>query len=303
MSAVDPTLTMHGDHNTLANQFSNLLYDTITQSKTPPVVDQSPDAATTRWERIMNCADDSVLWKAIDWRGQFSPECHDSANEPSESQFQFHLEKLLNPVDGEIPMVVPDNHVTIPVLDKIIEEKEVNEVIERQVKPDRGCGPDGNSPGVFKILPGQWLTFLCYLFNIVFVAGYPLVWTCAKLIMLFKKGLRSDCDNYRGISVINAIAKIYDYVLNNRLMTWYKPCREQAGAQHKRGCIELIVTLRLLFSIFLRKKVKLFVVFVDFTKAYDRVPRSRLFHILVELGCGVTMLGALISMYSNTTTF
>ena len=47
--------------------------------------------------------------------------------------------------------------------------------------------------------------------------------------------------------------------------------------------------------------MKLFVVFVDFQKAYDLVPRSRLFDILVELGCGVSMITALIAMYSSTT--
>ena len=61
------------------------------------------------------------------------------------------------------------------------------------------------------------------------------------------------------------------------------------------------MTLRLLFNVFTRKKLKLFVVFVDFSKAYDLVLRSRLFDILIELGCGVTMLSALMSMYSNTT--
>ena len=135
------------------------------------------------------------------------------------------------------------------------------------------------------------------------MAGYPLIWTSAKLRMLFKKGLRTDCNNYRGISIMNAVAKIYDYVLNNRLMAWYRPCREQAEAQPKRGCIEHIVTLRLLFSVFLRKKLKLLVVFVDFSKAYDLVPRSRLFDILIDLGCGVTMLATLIAMYTNTTSF
>ena len=128
-----------------------------------------------------------------------------------------------------------------------------------------------------------------------------MAWCSAKLIMLFKKGIQSDCNNYRGISVMNAIAKIYDYTLNNRLMEWYVPCREQAGAQPKRGCIEHIVTLRLLFDVFVRRKQKLFVVFVDFQKAYDLVPRRRLFDILINLGCGVTMIGALIAMYTNTT--
>ena len=45
----------------------------------------------------MNCGDDSVLWKAIDWKGQFNPESSDDVNQPSELQFRDHLENLLNP--------------------------------------------------------------------------------------------------------------------------------------------------------------------------------------------------------------
>ena len=301
--AVDPALALSGDHNELAERFGEILYETISNSTYPPSRNtESYDASTSRWERIMSCENDSILWKAIDWKGQFNPVPPEEGSQPSESQFQAHLEKLLNPEGSQsIETDLSNYHVEIPILDSRIQLKEVEEVLEKQVKGDKGCGPDGNSPGAYKLLPLQWIEFLCYLFNIIFVAGYPLAWSAAKLIMLFKKGLRTLCDNYRGISVINAISKIYDYVINNRLILWYTVCREQAGAQAKRGCIEHIVTLRLLFNVFLRKRVKLFVVFVDFSKAYDMVPRSRLFDILVDLGCGVTMLSALVSMYSNTT--
>jgi len=83
-------------------------------------------------------------------------------------------------------------------------------------------------------------------------------------------------------------------------MLWFKPDREQAGAQPKRGCIEQIVTLRLIFNHCFKKRKKLYVGFIDFSKAYDRVPRGILFRILRELGCGAVMLAALISMYCIT---
>ena len=301
MSVVNPTLATTQDYEALANDFSELLYSTAQEGRMPPPVEPTYDPESSRWKRIMDCSDDGLLWKAIDWKGQFNPGNHDSEPQPSELEFQEHLEKLLNPRGERITVDLSEYHTTIPILDEPIRTKEVSEVLEENVKPDKGCGPDGNSPGVYKLLPGQWVSFLCFLFNVIFVAGYPLAWSSAKLIMLFKKGLRSACNNYRGISIINAVAKIYDYVLNNRLTTWYIPCREQAGAQSKRGCIEHIVALRLLFDTFVRKRMKLFVVFVDFQKAYDLVPRSRLFDILIELGCGVTMLTALIAMYSSTT--
>ena len=50
----------------------------------------------------------------------------------------------------------------------------------------------------------------------------------------------------------------------------------------------------------LRKRKKLFIAFIDFVKAYDKVPRKMLFLIFKKLGCGVVMLAALISMYKIT---
>ena len=113
----------------------------------------------------------------------------------------------MNPSGEIITTNLSQYHTTIPLLDEPIQIKEVSDVLDGQVKPDKGCGPDGNSPGLYKLLPGQWVAFLCFLFNMVFVAGYPLAWSSAKLIMLFKKGLHSLCNNYRGISIINAVAK------------------------------------------------------------------------------------------------
>ena len=50
----------------------------------------------------------------------------------------------------------------------------------------------------------------------------------------------------------------------------------------------------------MKKKIKLYIVFVDFSQAYDKVSRVVLFTILKRLGCGATMLMALIAMYKMT---
>ena len=94
---------------------------------------------------------------------------------------------------------------------------------------------------------------------------------------------------------MNSVAKIYDYVLSNRLMRWFTPDKEQAGALPGRSCIDHIVTLRLLINYAMLKKEKLYIVYVDFSKAYDRIPRDKLLQSLVSLGCGSRMLAALAS--------
>lgn len=82
-----------------------------------------------------------------------------------------------------------------------------------QIKADKTCGPDGIAPGVFKVLPIQWLMTITTLFNSLFAkAQYPTSWTMAKFFNIFKKGNRRDTKNYRGISVINSIAKLFDMV-------------------------------------------------------------------------------------------
>ena len=120
------------------------------------------------------------------------------------------------------------------------------------------------------------------------------------MFTIFKRGDKSNTDNYRGISVINSLSKLYDMVLCSKLNQWFCPYREQAGAQSKRGCTEHIVSLQLLTDIARQQKMKLFVVFVDFSKAYDMVPRDKLFIILKRLGCGMRMLAALEAMYRVT---
>lgn len=91
-------------------------------------------------------------------------------------------------------------------------------------------------------------------------------------------------------------------------MTWFcdtdwicsQPFREQAGPKSQRGCMEHIVTLRLLRETARRKKVNLFVTLFDFSKAYNLVCWNKLCSISERLGSGTVMLAALVAMYSIT---
>ena len=114
-----------------------------------------------------------------------------------------------------------------------------------------------------------------------------------KIFAIYRKGHRLDPQNYRGISIISAISKLYDMVLSDRFSLWYQPRPEQAGAQKHRGCEELILSLRLLLDIARKKKRTLYITYVDYQKAYDRVNRRTLLEYFEQLGCGTSFLFAL----------
>ena len=295
------------DIDSISQQFSDSLYFAAKSSLKPResvtvIPNRASDDEHRRWKRILNTNDDKLLWKAVNWKGDVDFNENDK-EKPTDAEFKIHLENLFYP-EGEEPLnvneLLADYNTSIPLLDSEITPEEVNDVIIKQVKPNKSSGIDGISPGLFHMLPAQWLLYLTMLLNAVFFSVYPASWMYAKLTMLFKKGNRLVCDNYRGISVINSVAKIYDYVLYNRLSKWWQPDREQAGAQPKRGCTEHLVTLRLLIDFSFQKNKKLFIAFIDFSKAYDRVPRKIMIAILKKLGCGLIMLAALIYMYKVT---
>ena len=159
----------------------------------------------------------------------------------------------------------------------------------------------GICPGLLGQLPITWIMFLLTLFNIIFQRLiYPVQWVYSKLVVLFKSGDRMACGNYRGISIMDTLAKVYDKMLLNRLSLWSAIDKCQAGAQKGRGCTEQIITLRLLIDLAKYKKRKLYILFIDFSKAYDRVPRNKLIEYMKSLGCGRIMLSALLNMYKNT---
>ena len=255
-----------------------------------------------KWDRLLNDPDDCRVWKAIDWKGQLCESIDSNHEMPSDNDFKNFIETYLSKYCNERTGEPEENTIcpNIPILDNQIVPVEVTSCIDK-LKSNRGSGLDGLPPGIYKLLTPQWILLITALFNLIFTsATYPVTWTKAKLVMLFKRGDRKDPNNYRGISILNSIAKLYDMILCKRLELWFKPCREQAGAQSGRGCIEHIVSLRLLCNFANKKKRKLFITFVDFSKAYDLVPRQMLISVLKRLGCGAIMVGAISAMYSVT---
>lgn len=114
----------------------------------------------------------------------------------------------------------------------------------------------------------------------------PEDWKTALIHPIYKKGIKNDPNNYRGISLLPVTYKILSKALQNRLEPQLDPQlgEYQAGFRRARSCVEQILNLKLLIKHQKQRAKNLFVTFVDFKKAYDSIDRETLFNVLEEFG-------------------
>ena len=107
------------------------------------------------------------------------------------------------------------------------------------------------------------------------------------IVNLFKKGDKEETGNYRGITLLSVVGKVFCKVLNNRLVMHLDKGgalhEGQAGFRVKRGCVDNIYTLNELVQGRLREGKDTYAFFLDVQKAYDTVWRNGLWFKLWDL--------------------
>ena len=97
-------------------------------------------------------------------------------------------------------------------------------------------------------------------------------WREGHIVNLFKKGDREDPGNYRGITLLSVVGKVFCKILNNQLVQ----CLDKGGALHEgqagyRGCMYNVYTLNEIVLGRFREDKETYAFFLDVQKAYDTV--------------------------------
>ena len=122
---------------------------------------------------------------------------------------------------------------------------------------------------------------------------------------MHKKGKLDDFNNFRGITLLSTLGKIFIRILNNRLTEgaeeYYVYIEAQAGFRECMGSVDniFVFVLHGLISHILNKGEKLFCAFVDFTKAFHYVVREILWYNLIKLGVRGKILNVVMSVYTH----
>ena len=183
-----------------------------------------------------------------------------------------------------------DNVPAVPVreeLDGVIHIEEVRKTV-KQTKCNKASGGDDIPADVYT---HGGTTLVCHLHRLFLKIWkneeIPQELEDASIVTSFKKGSRTECGNYRGISLLAVAGKILANVLLNR----QQPLSEsiihetQCGFRPGRGTTEMIFSARHVQKKCREQRSSHCLAFIGLTKAFDSVNREALWACLARIGC------------------
>ena len=193
-------------------------------------------------------------------------------------------------------------------LDYNFTEKELDDILKR-LKRNKSPGPDNILNEFLKTTKNTLLPTLTKLFNKILENGdFPKEWAHGYIIPIHKKGEKDNPENYRGITLLSCLGKVFTSALNKRLLTYAEANNilqpEQAGFRENFRTSDNIFVLKTLLDKYVRGRPKkkenfLFTCFVDLRKAFDKIDRNKLFTKLSEKGIVGKFLSVIKSIYSK----
>ena len=189
------------------------------------------------------------------------------------------------------------------LLDRPIEMKELETAI-KGLKKNKAAGHDNIINEFFLNASEGVMMFILILFNKILDFEYfPSFWASGNVIPIFKKGNKEDVNNYRGITIISCLGKLFTKIMNDRLNKWADAedilSEVQYGFRKNRSTVDCLYIIQGLVDIMFSKGLKLYVCFIDYEKAYDRIDRACMFHKLLKLGVSSKCINIFKDLYSK----
>ncbi len=132
---------------------------------------------------------------------------------------------------------------------------------------------------------------LLLLFNVIYkYAVWPVSLELGKIVPLHKDGPKDKVDNYRGITILPNISKIFERIIYNRLVSMAEEHRlisdEQGGFRAHRSATDQIVILHEIAAMRRARSKQeekiMYTAFLDVKKAYDTTYKNAIYSIMLE---------------------
>ena len=247
-------------------------------------------------------ADPKKFWKVL--KG------NKKRNDKTEIDFHDHFKKLairdtsLNDVgQDEVERLSEMEDNIVHDLDKEVTIDELEKAI-KDLKKGKSAGSDGivnefiiNASFSVKLL-------LITIFNsILILEHFPDKWCVGSIIPIFKSGDKGAATNYRGITLLSVVGKLFTKIMNTRFNEWAERedvlTEAQFGFRKGRGTTDCSFILHGLIEKMINNGEKLFAVFIDYEKAFDYLDRGAIWAKLFKGGLSSKCIRVFQSMYNK----
>ena len=210
---------------------------------------------------------------------------------PQHKSFRYYLKGVHN-------TVFKFHEVNCEIVDKIIDS----------LKPKSSCGWDGISVRLMKQIKGCILQPVSVIINQMLQTGiFPNDLKIAKVIPLFKKGDESLFENYRPISLLPTVSKVFEKVIYIQLYEYFKQNNLFYDNQYgfRTGHSTEMAALELIDRLYqaMDNGTVPFCIYLDLSKAFDTLNHDILLEKLCYYGIQNTELKLFKSYLSERQQF
>ena len=181
-----------------------------------------------------------------------------------------------------------------------VEEQDVLKVI---LSLNSSKSVSGNIPArILKLSAHMCAPFLTSCFNHCIDFGtFPDELKLADIIPSFKKGSPTDKSNYRPISLLPVVSKVFERLLANQLLEFLEPSFSKllCGFRQGHGTQHAILNMLRSWQNCIANKGKVGAILIDLSKAFDCLPYNLLIAKLSAYGIGEQGLKLLHHYLSN----
>ena len=161
----------------------------------------------------------------------------------------------------------------------------------KAMKDNKSPGVDGIPPKLLLETVEQISIPLAKVFNLSLNEGVvPFEWKEANIIPLFKKGSRNKVENYRPVSLTSVICKLLEKLIKDHMADFLVKHKLINPSQHgflkARSCLTNMLCFFEDVTKWIDEGSPVDIIYLDFQKAFDKVPHQRLLLKLKSHGMG-----------------
>ena len=206
------------------------------------------------------------------------------------------------------------NHKSVVNIKALMELKKYNEFSFQKVesetirksldtlKTKKATGFDMLPSKILKLGCNILCLPICYLVNMSFkLCNFPNVLKCAEISPIYKKGNNMDVSNYRPVSILPIMSKIYEKEMVRQLSSYFENIFSQfiSGFRPKHSCETVLLRMVENIKLSLDQGQIVSAIITDLSRAFDSIPYKLFVSKLYAYGLSMSACELMFNYYSN----